>query len=159
MAKFKLTDIHALILSAAAARPAGNLLPPPEGLGELSHQLRASYNELLRQKFAAEIETNVSEQVWRSDDGKTYGLILTAKGKAAVADQAPPSSGKAAKKIDMVLDLLRRDQGATLTELVDATGWLPHTTRAALTGLRKKGHVLDKATRDDATCYSILAAA
>jgi len=27
------------------------------------------------------------------------------------------------------------------------------------TGLRKKGHVLDKATRDGVTCYSILAAA
>jgi hypothetical protein len=158
MAKFKLTDIHVLILSAAATRPGGNLLPPPEGLGELSDQLLASYDDLVRYKFAAEIETDVSDQVWRSDDGKTYGLVLTNKGKAAAAEQVPPS-GKAAKKIDIVLDLLRREQGATLAELVDATGWLPHTTRAALTGLRKKGHVLDKAIRDGATCYSILAAA
>lgn len=30
--------------------------------------------------------------------------------------------------------------GASLDELAGATGWLPHTTRAALTGLRKKGH-------------------
>jgi len=40
-------------------------------------------------------------------------------------------------------------------ELVTATGWLPHTTRAALTGLRKKGHVVEKTKRDDATCYRI----
>lgn len=156
MTKFTLTDIHALILSAAATRPSGNLLPPPEGLGELSDQLRASYDDLLRQKFAAEIETDVSEQIWRSDGGKTYGLVLTAKGKAAAAEQAQLSK-KAMTKIDIVLDLLRREQGATLAELIDATAWLPHTTRAALTGLRKKGHVLDKATRDGATCYSILA--
>jgi hypothetical protein len=34
-----------------------------------------------------------------------------------------------------------------LGELVEATGWLPHTTRAALTGLRKKGLTLDRAKR------------
>lgn len=158
MAKFKLTDIHALILSAAATRPGGNLLPPPEGLGELSDQLRASYNDLLRESFAAEIETGVSERVWCSDEGKTYGLVLTEKGKVAATEQALPSR-KAVKKVDIVVNLLQREQGATLSELVDATGWLPHTTRAALTGLRKKGHVLNKTTRDGATRYSILAAA
>ena len=51
--------------------------------------------------------------------------------------------------------LLRREQGATLAELIEATGWLPHTTRAALTGLRKKGHVIERSKRDDATCYRI----
>jgi DNA-binding MarR family transcriptional regulator len=40
--------------------------------------------------------------------------------------------------------LLQREEGATLGELIDATGWLPHTTRAALTGLRKKGHAIEK---------------
>ena len=33
----------------------------------------------------------------------------------------------------------------------DATGWLPHTTRAALTGLRHKGFVLDRDKRQDGT--------
>ena len=35
---------------------------------------------------------------------------------------------------------MQRKTGATLDDLVEATGWLPHTTRAALTGLRKKGY-------------------
>jgi DNA-binding IclR family transcriptional regulator len=61
-------------------------------------------------------------------------------------------------KASLLLDLLCRENGATLAELVDATGWLPHTTRAALTGLRKKGHVLARSTRDNATCYRIEAA-
>ena len=64
----------------------------------------------------------------------------------------------APSKISIVLDLLQRADGATLAELVEATGWLPHTTRAALTGLRKKGHVLEKSKRDVATCYSIRSA-
>lgn len=41
-----------------------------------------------------------------------------------------------------VLALLQRIEGATLDQLVEATGWLPHTARAALTGLKKKGHAI-----------------
>ena len=51
--------------------------------------------------------------------------------------------------------LLQRSGGATLAELVWTTGWLPHPTRAALTGLRKKGYTLDKESRDGVTVYSI----
>jgi len=62
-----------------------------------------------------------------------------------------------ASKISLVADLLRRKGGATLAELVGATGWQPHTTRAALTGLRKKGHAIERGTRDGATSYTIVA--
>ncbi len=55
--------------------------------------------------------------------------------------------------------LLEREQGATLAEMVEVAGWLPHTTRAALTGLKKKGHVVTKDKRDDVTCYRITKAA
>lgn len=58
-----------------------------------------------------------------------------------------------------VIALLSRDEGATLTELVKATDWLPHTIRAALTGLRKKGHAIERTKRDGMTCYRIAAAA
>jgi hypothetical protein len=64
---------------------------------------------------------------------------------------------KPASKIGMVADLLRRKGGATLAELVAATGWLPHTTRAALTGLRKKGHGIERGIRNGVTTYSIAA--
>jgi hypothetical protein len=62
------------------------------------------------------------------------------------------------RKIGTVQELLRREEGATLDELVKATSWLPHTTRAALTGLRRKGHRLERSKRDDATCYRIVEA-
>ncbi|WP_237438079.1 DUF3489 domain-containing protein [Alteraurantiacibacter buctensis] len=59
----------------------------------------------------------------------------------ATADRlAAPVPTKRASKSDLVLGLLQRPEGATIDQLVAATGWLPHTTRAALTGLRKKGH-------------------
>jgi hypothetical protein len=42
-------------------------------------------------------------------------------------------------KLAQVIELLGRADGATIVDLTPATGWLPHTTRAALTGLRKQG--------------------
>lgn len=69
----------------------------------------------------------------------------------AVIDGAAASSKKA-----QVLELLRREQGATLAELIAATGWLPHTTRAALSRIRTGGQALLKAARPDAaTAYRI----
>ena len=58
-------------------------------------------------------------------------------------------------KIDKVIALLKRKQGATLDEMVKATGWLPHTTRAAMTGLKKKGHTIDRDKRGEVSCYRI----
>ena len=48
-------------------------------------------------------------------------------------DQRPPT------KQARIIAMLSREEGATLDDLIAATGWLPHTTRAALTGLRQKG--------------------
>ena len=70
----------------------------------------------------------------------------------------PASSGRAGTKSAAVIALLSRPDGATLAELIAATGWLPHTTRAALTGLKKKGHVIVRGKRGEVTCYRITAA-
>lgn len=58
-------------------------------------------------------------------------------------------------KMEAVIALLRRSEGATLGEIIEATGWQPHSARAVLTGLRKKGHMLEKTRREDMTCYRI----
>jgi Protein of unknown function (DUF3489) len=56
-----------------------------------------------------------------------------------VGEPAKTLEPRAGSKLARVIDLLQRSEGATLLDLTDATGWLPHTTRAALTGLRKRG--------------------
>ena len=58
-------------------------------------------------------------------------------------------------KSDLVIGLLQRAGGATLDELVAATDWLPHTTRAALTGLKKKGYELTSEKADGVRRYRI----
>jgi hypothetical protein len=44
----------------------------------------------------------------------------------------------------LIIAMLSRREGATMDDLIAATGWLPHTTRAALTGLRQKGLRLER---------------
>ena len=82
----------------------------------------------------------------------------TGTANAPAKAQAAPTPARATSKISTVIGLLARDQGATLAEMVEATGWLPHTTRAALTGLKKKGHTITKDKRDDVTCHRIVKA-
>ncbi|MBB6124921.1 DNA-binding MarR family transcriptional regulator [Sphingobium subterraneum] len=62
-----------------------------------------------------------------------------------------PLSGK----LRRVLALLAREEGASVAELIEATGWLPHTAPAALSGLRKKGYAITKPKVDDVTRYRI----
>ncbi len=68
-----------------------------------------------------------------------------------------PTSPRGGTKIAQVIELLQRGDGATLAELVSATGWLPHTTRAALTGLRKRGYAvgIDRADKARGSVYRI----
>ena len=38
----------------------------------------------------------------------------------------------------MLIEMLKRPEGATIQQVVDATGWLPHTVRGAIAGALKK---------------------
>ncbi|HYL18140.1 MAG TPA: DUF3489 domain-containing protein [Burkholderiales bacterium] len=59
-------------------------------------------------------------------------------------------------KLDEVRTLLMRKRGATIKEMMDATNWLPHTTRAVLTGLRKRGFGVEReAVKDKPSVYRI----
>ena len=62
---------------------------------------------------------------------------------------AGPSAPRDGSKLARVIALLERDHGATIDELIAATGWLAHTTRAALTGLRKRGYAVAIDRSDD----------
>jgi hypothetical protein len=58
--------------------------------------------------------------------------------RKTVETPVPASSGKTSKK-DLVLGLLQREDGATLAELMSATGWQAHSVRGFISGtLRKK---------------------
>ena len=54
---------------------------------------------------------------------------------------------KPESKASVVNKLLKRPKGATIDELMAATTWQPHSVRAFLSGLRKKGTALIKEQR------------
>ncbi|WP_083984830.1 DUF3489 domain-containing protein [Altererythrobacter ishigakiensis] len=76
---------------------------------------------------------------------------------AKVAPITTPSAPRPDSKIGKVVALLERKEGAMLDELVAATGWQVHTARAALTGLKKRGYVIERSTRNDVSVYTIKA--
>jgi Protein of unknown function (DUF3489) len=132
--------------------------------------LRKVSAKLAKLGLAREIEAKPGAPIWRRDDaGQGYALKLTAAGLKAIAvdegsqdaiepgeapqpqnGASPEEGGLSARvaipregsKLALVIELLRRADGATIVDLTQATGWLPHTTRAALTGLRKRGYTV-----------------
>jgi hypothetical protein len=163
----KLTDTQLIVLSAALQRD-DHLVVVPENLK--GGAAKALVTKLLNQRLVREVRVKRDQPHWTTaGSGHSIGLKITKGGLTAIAvepegtdagrDQDPAASSegsanplpaetgsapRAGTKQALVISLLEREQGATLDDLTAATDWLPHTTRAALTGLRKKGHDVTK---------------
>ena len=68
-----------------------------------------------------------------------------------------PKPTKPISKQAQLAGLVTRDTGATLNQMIDLTGWLPHTTRAAMTGLKKKGYAISSDKVDGVRTYRAVA--
>ena len=85
-------------------------------------------------------------------------VATSTNAKEAVGGLAlpPPDQPRAASKQALLIGMLQSAEGATIDAMMTATGWLPHTTRAALTGLRKRGFVVTRMSREsEASVYAI----
>jgi hypothetical protein len=71
--------------------------------------------------------------------------------KEIAAGKLPARTTADVKKSAVFEQLLTHEAGASLDELTTATGWQPHSCRAFLTGLRKKGWGIDRKKREDGT--------
>lgn len=61
------------------------------------------------------------------------------KSKTLNVNAKTPAGSKAIPtKQQQIIDLLSREGGATLDDMSTKVGWLPHSTRAFMTGLRKR---------------------
>jgi hypothetical protein len=100
----------------------------------------------------AQARTNLREAAaatvaaWEAQDGLEAALTAL---KAALAGRAPartpgaPRKPREGTKQEAVLTLLRREDGATIAQVMEATGWAQHTVRGFFAGLKKKGHAVD----------------
>ena len=165
----KLTDTQLIILSSAAQRHDHGLVLPERLKGQAA---RNTVERLISRGLIEEVGAPGELPVWRHDDQGRYGLRITSAGLCAIGiepDAAGRSEGRSdceepapehkarkgragerhssaaprsGSKQALLVGLLSREKGATLAEITAATGWLPHTARAALTGLRQKGYAL-----------------
>jgi hypothetical protein len=179
----KLTEAQLVMMSAAAQRKDRCLSALATIKGVVLSKVTAKLTKL---GLVREIEAKPGAPIWRRDDaGQGYALKLTAAGLKAIAVEersqdatetgeapqpqakngaSPDEGGHPARvaiprdgsKLARVIDLLQRSDGATILDLTEATGWLPHTTRAALTGLRKRGYgVIRERVGADGSVYRI----
>ncbi|MFC0386838.1 DUF3489 domain-containing protein [Muricoccus vinaceus] len=58
-------------------------------------------------------------------------------------DPSAPRRPREGTKQQAVLTLLRRPEGATIAQVMEATGWAQHTVRGFLAGLKKRGHAVE----------------
>jgi hypothetical protein len=109
---------------------------------------RAAF-EALGIETDTDVDPSPSLQSRAEDDGKRRGKaarprIDSNNEPTTETNSETHGAPRAGTKQALIVTLLAGQQGASLDELVTATGWLPHTTRAALTGLRKKGYTIAK---------------
>jgi hypothetical protein len=79
--------------------------------------------------------------------------------KVATADGGTPTAREGSKKA-IVLDMLKRPEGATLKEIMDVTSWQPHSVRGFISGslTRKMGLNVESSKRPDGErAYRIIA--
>jgi hypothetical protein len=165
----RLTDLQMILLSAASARPDGNLFPLLNSIAGDRDRVDKAIASLLERGLVEERAVADRGHCWQQREGERIGLFITPAGIALIAPPAdsvgandiqtdapaPLPTPRPSSKSTLVVDLLRRENGASIDELITTTGWLPHTVRAALTGLRKKGHAVVRDKIDGGARYMI----
>ncbi len=81
---------------------------------------------------------------------RTNRKILTAPATAAAKARATAKTMKPPTKRARLIGLLKAAGGADTATLSAALGWQQHSTRAALTGLRKAGFTIERTTPEGA---------
>ena len=152
----KLTNTQLTVLTAALGRDDGAILPLPKNLkgGAATKVVDA----LIRKGFVERIAEGspsgddvlkvTSEGLEAINAGSAEGRqsgesAPSARRKASKAATAPegpkaPRKVREGTKQAALIDMLRREEGATIGQIVEATGWRRHSIRGAISGALKK---------------------
>jgi hypothetical protein len=155
----KLTETQTIILSAGAQRPDNIALPLPKGLAGAAAKMAVT--KMIEHGWLQEVDANLrrDEPLWReTGDGHGTTLVVTDAGLLAIgiepvvvktvvairkhaADTSAPTEPASAQpklrtgtKQATLITMLRAPDGATIEEIMTATGWLAHTARGAMSG-------------------------
>ena len=73
--------------------------------------------------------------------------------RATPKDEKSKAAPRKGTKQALLIHLLKRKTGATIDEMIKATGWQAHSIRAAITGLRKRGITITRSQENDMSVY------
>lgn len=143
MATDKLTENQRAVLLAAAR--SANLVawPVPQTLKLSKGSATIVAKGLLKRGLLEERLALGSDPIWRDgQDGKSMTLVITKAGMTAVGMGPTDQPGadettrmpRAGSKLAMLVALLGRDDGATVAEMMAATGWQEHSVRGVMSG-------------------------
>lgn len=154
----KLTDTQSLILSAASQRADNLAMPLPKGLHGAAAKKVVTI--MIERGWLEEVDANVrkGEPLWReTGDGHGTTLVVTGAGLLAIGVEpvvvktmaaicthaaqplaSKPPTPRAGTKQAQIIALLQRPEGATIAEIVGATGWQAHSARGMISGALKK---------------------
>jgi len=148
MQQIQLSSAQSIILSAACARDSGLIFPATANLkgGAVGNICKS----LLKRGLIEEVPAADPDTVWRHGEAGSLTLratplaysalgIRTAEGAAPAvqADLTPPTRRNGTKQAQLIAMLSTTD-GATIEEIVTATGWLCRTVRGVMSGVLKK---------------------
>ena len=154
MTQIQLSDAQAVILSTACAREDGAVFPVTASLkgGAVGNVCKS----LLKQELIEEIAATDLNTVWRHDEERgpiTLRATPLAYSTLRITDEqdeTPPAEAPTAPvqrrkgtKQETLIEMLRAEGGATIEEIMVATGWQSHTVRGAIAGALKKKLGLD----------------
>ena len=129
----QLTDTQRTLLEAAAKHPQKKLVDFPENLKGGARM----------KVITAMINTQLIEPC--TDQPNVY--MATQAGMQAIGIAIQPATSfmthaarttREGTKQAVLIDLLKRPEGATLSQMTEATGWQVHTVRGAMAGALKK---------------------
>ena len=162
----KLTETQTTILTVGSQRPDNIALPLPKGLAGAAAKMAVAM--MIDRGWLQEVDANLrrDEPLWReTGDGHGTTLVVTDAGLRAIGiepvvtihrhDVEAPApkqpTPRAGTKQAMLIALLQAPDGATMDEIVAATGWLAHTARGAMSGALGKKLGLVVTSEKDAT--------
>ena len=129
----KLTDSQTAVLTAAAARPDGAILPLPAHIrgGAIGKVCDA----LVAKGLAINVGLPGQQTLVIGDEGR---LALGLELRPTASAETKPVQGRAGTKQAQLVAMLEAQEGASTEEIVAAFGWQPHTVRGAIAGALKK---------------------
>ena len=133
----KLTDTEQVILTAIA-RNNGTIPTRERSKSKADPRAYGAAIASLIKKRIIEPRGPAREGDYARDGQKLTLVAAEPAAKAPATSEPKDRKTRDGTKQAMIIELLKRPGGATLAEIVEATGWQAHTVRGAMAGALKK---------------------